>query len=344
MTISLPRPLDTVRWNPSNPRGAVESWFLKANDPADPKRAFWLKFTLLVAPEAERRTRPPLAEVWAIRFDGDKLHRAGKGTFLASESTLGSDAFDVRVGPCQLGPGTVRGEVGEGASRLSFDLTFEYGPEGGQVPMFGFPHTWMYEGGWPKSKLYTSCPRTRFRGRVTAGDEVWEIKDWIGMLGHNWGRAHAPAYHWVQCAMFAGDDGAEDAVFEGYSGKIPLGPFLSPWLSGGTLRFRGEEIALNRLGGLLGNRVEAGLYHWSCVLKGGPWRVVCRVEAPRQDFVGLRYFNPDGTENHCLNSKIATLTLELEQGGKRVANLRGERSCAYEILTRRHDHGVTVLA
>ena len=344
MTLSLPRPLDSVRWNQDDPRGAVESWFLKANDPADPRRAFWLKFTLLVAPGPDRRARPPLAEVWAIRFDGDGTHRAGKGSFLASESTLGTGGLDVQVGSCQLGPGTVRGAVGEGASRIEFDLTFDYGADGGQVPMFGFPAAWMYEAGFPKSKLYTSCPTTSFSGRLAAGDDVWTIDGWRGMLGHNWGRTHTPKYHWAQCSLFTGDDGPEEAVFEGFSGKIALGPFLSPWMSAAVLRFRGEEILLNSLTGLFGNRVEVGSYRWSCILSGGPWRAVWRVEAPRQDFVGLRYFDPDGRENHCLNSKIATCSLELEKGGARVASLRGERSCAYEILTRRHDHGVTVLA
>ena len=319
----------------------MESWFLKANDPADPRRAFWLKFTLLVPPAAERRTRPPLAEVWAIRFDGDQKHRAAKGSFLASESTLGAAGIDVQVGPCSLGPGTVRGEVGMGASRLHFDLTFDYA---GQRPMYGFPHTWMYEGGFPKSKLYTSCPSTRFRGRVTAGDDVWDIDGWQGNLGHNWGRTHTPAYHWAQCSLFTGDDGPEDAVFEAFSGRIALGPVLSPWLSAGSLRFRGEDVPLNRVAGLFGNRVRTGLYHWSCELTGGGWRAAWRVEAPRGDFVGLRYYDPDQTENHCLNSKIATATLVLHRGGALVATLRAERSCAYEILTRDHDHGVTVLA
>jgi hypothetical protein len=342
--ISLPRPLNSVRWDQNAPGGHVESWFLKANDPKAPERAFWLKFTLLAAPGGAQRARPALAEVWAIRFDGGNTHRAAKGSFLASESTLGAGVLDVKVGSCELGPGRVKGAVGEGASRLSFDLEFDYGADGGQTPIFGFPHTWMYEGGFPKSKLYTSCPNTHFRGKITAGDDIWEIEEWRGMLGHNWGVTHSPSYHWAQCSLFVGDDGPEDAVFEGFSGKIALGPFLSPWLSGGVLRYKGEDILLNSVGGLFGNKVRTELYRWSCVLSGGEWRAIWSVEAPRDDFVGLRYFDPGGRENHCLNSKIATCTLQLERKGARVANLRGERSCAYEILTRHHDHGVTVLA
>ncbi len=344
MPISLPRPLDSVRWDRDDPRGHVESWFLKANDPKAPHRAFWLKFTLLVPPGGPQRARPALAEVWAIRFDGDHSHRAAKGSWLASESTLGTAGLDVQIGSCVLSPGRVRGAVGEGASRLSFNLEFDYGPEAGQVPLHCFPHTWMYEGGFPKSKLYTSCPTTRFRGRLTAGDDIWAIDDWQGMLGHNWGRTHTPAYHWAQCSLFSSESGPEDAVFEGFSGRIALGPVLSPWLSAGVLRFRGEEIPLNSVAGLFGNRVSTALYRWSCVLSGGGWRAQWAVEAPRADFVGLRYFDPSGQENHCLNSKIASCTLQLEHRGARVANLRGERSCAYEILTRDHDHNVTVLA
>ena len=64
--------------------------------------------------------------------------------------------------------------------------------------------------------------------------------------------------------------------------------------------------------------------------------------------MGLKYLNPDGVLNYCLNSKIADCSLRLsrrERGRwQEIVSLRGDKSCAYEILTRDPDHGVRVLA
>ncbi|MCA9720691.1 MAG: hypothetical protein KC468_38870 [Myxococcales bacterium] len=335
--------MDVLRWT-SSPRGHVESFFLKANDPRAPERALWLKWTVL-APVG--RPGDAVAELWAIRFDGASgAHHAAKTTAAASACQLARDRLALEVAGAELGPGYARGGAGEGAARITWSLEFDYDD---QRPMFGFPHLWMYEGGFPKGKLYTSCPQTRVTGTIERGGERWRVDGWPGMLGHNWGAAHNPRYHWAQCSLF--DDGA-DAVFEGYSGKIRLGPALSPWLTGAVVRHAGRTLRFHALRRLLNRsvRVDArdGRWSWSFRARArepdGAWRLDWRVAAPREDLVGLRYVNPDGSLNHCLNSKIATCELELTRGRERVARLRGTRSCAYEILTQDFDHGVAVLA
>lgn len=329
--MQLSVPLDSTRWDPASPRGHVESWFLKANDPSEPGRALWLKTTLLVPPKGA-----PGAEiaVWAIVF-GPEGHRAAKTSWPIERAELSRDGLGATVGDCVLEPGRFRGAL----DGITWDVTFSSEDE----PMFAFPGAWMYEGGFPKSKLYTSTPRSVLGGRVTVDDRDLPVDGWIGMLGHNWGLFHSPAYHWAQVNLL--DEGA---IFEGYSGRIPLGPVLSPWLSGGVLRWQGRTLRFNRLTGLPGNHVAVGPGRWSCRLQEDGWRLRWTVEAPQRDFVGLRYVDPDGRENHCLNTKIADCTLRLEErrGGswREAAVLRGERCCAYEILTRRHDHGVPILA
>ncbi|MEE2829658.1 MAG: hypothetical protein VX498_10770 [Myxococcota bacterium] len=334
-----PPPLDSVRWAEGS-RGHVESFFLKANDPRRPGQAFWLKFTLL-APKAPGE--PNLAEVWAIRFDGSTgEHRAGKSSFKAEQARLSRDGLGVEVGDCLLEPGRTRGSVGEGADRLSWDLRFEYD---NQVPWMSLPSPWMYEGGFPKNKTYSSCPSTRFSGRLQFGEEEWPVEGWPGMLGHNWGAFHNPAYHWAQCNLF---DGGSDTVFEGVSARLPLGPFLSPWVTMAIVRDEGEEIPFNRFSRVLNGSVQTGFFHWAFRSRQASWELNWEVSAQREDFVGLAYIDPDGGENHCLNSKIATARLRLARKGssgwEEVANLEGRRSCAYEILTRAPDHGVPVLA
>jgi hypothetical protein len=241
--------------------------------------------------------------------------------------------------------------VGAGRDAIAWDLEFDYHD---QRPLFVFPHAWMYTASFPKSKLYTPCPETRFSGYIELAGERWRVERWPGMLGHNWGAAHSPRYQWAQCSLF---DGGERAVFEGFSGKIQVGSRLSPWLTGAVVRLRGETLRFNQLHKLFNRGVCVTPGAWSFAVSArarahdrhGLWTLDWRVSAPRDAFVGLRYVNPDGALHHCLNSKVATCELELARTGRSgrrelIAQLRGTRSCAYEVLTRRFDHGIPVLA
>jgi hypothetical protein len=317
---------------------------MKANDPARPERAFWLKFTLLVPPKGG--PGKPLAEVWAIRFDREHGHRAGKASFAASDATMSGDGLAFRVGDCGVLPGRTWGALGEGEGRIAWDLRLEHA---GQEPVFLFPYTNWYEGGFPKNKAYTSNPALRFDGTLSVGSaESLAVSGYQGMLGHNWGRSHNPRYHWAQCSLWEGrEPGCKSPIFEGFSAKIRVGPWLSPWLTVAILRLDGEEFRFDRPWGLFNRSVNAGFFAWSFAAARGDAALSFSVEAPREDFAGLRYLDPDGTENACLNSKIASCRLNLRRkaGGRWVdaADLRGRSSCAYEILTQERGHGVELL-
>jgi len=329
---------DCLRWHAGHRGGHVESFFLKANNPQRPEMAFWLKFTILDS----GREGGAVAEVWAVRFPArGGPHVGAKSTLSAADCHLANDKLELRMGECLLRAGKTSGAVGEGAEQIRWDLEFDYAD---QQPMYGLPHRWMYEAAFPRNKVYTSCPSTRFRGTVSVGDEAWQISDWPGMLGHNWGASHNPRYHWAQCNLFEG----EDCVFEGYSARLKLGPWLSPWLTGAMVRFEGEDIAFNAVSRALNKTVQAELFRWSFDARQGDWQIRWHVEADREDFAGLDYVNPDGGSNFCLNSKIATCNLQLSrrEGGnwQQVADLWGRSSCAYEILVQDLDHGVPILA
>ncbi|MBN93167.1 MAG: hypothetical protein CL928_03730 [Deltaproteobacteria bacterium] len=336
MQLSLPT--NSVRWDQSLARGHTESYFLKANDPQCPGRALWIKFTLLVPEDGTEG----LGELWAIRFDGETgRHQGAKASFPLSSCSLQEVGLGLVIGPGRLEPGHTRGEAGDGDQNIRWDLRFDVDD---QSTMFGLPHAWMYEASFPKNKVYSPCPRTRFRGSLSVAGDLWKIEDWVGMLGHNWGRSHNPRYHWAQCNMF-GDD---DCVFEGYSARIALGPWLSPWLTGAVVRYQGEDLKFNSVTGALNSSVEAELFRWSFRSRQGGWQMHWEVEAPVGDFAGLVYRNPDGTENQCLNSKIASCRLRLSRKTGRswepVADLKGKRTCAYEILQVDTEHGVVMLA
>ncbi|MFO0751102.1 MAG: hypothetical protein U1F43_36320 [Myxococcota bacterium] len=49
----------------------------------------------------------------------------------------------------------------------------------------------MYTAALPKSKMMTPAPRAVFDGSLTVDGEVLDVRGWVGLRGHNWGREHA---------------------------------------------------------------------------------------------------------------------------------------------------------
>ncbi|MDY0002529.1 MAG: hypothetical protein RBU30_14635, partial [Polyangia bacterium] len=211
----------------------MESFFLKANDPAS-DRAFWLKFTIL-APVGGREA---VGEVWAILFDGHKEQRAAKETFPVEALALGPGGVGITLGECEFGPGRSRGRLrGKDGTVFRWDLRFD----GERAPLKPFPYAWMYTAPFPKSKSLTPTSDTRFEGFVEAGELRFEVASWPGMQGHNWGKSHAERYAWAHCNVFADPDGrAVDAVFEGFSARIRLGPVVTPFLTACLLTHGGR--------------------------------------------------------------------------------------------------------
>jgi hypothetical protein len=74
-------------------------------------------------------------------------------------------------------------------------------------------------------------------------------------------------------------------------------------------------------------------FSWSFETGGEGVRVRARIEAPASAFVALRYANPPGGEKICLNTKLASCELVLEETGRPPRSLRAARSAAFEILT-----------
>ncbi|MCA9522082.1 MAG: hypothetical protein KC609_13970, partial [Myxococcales bacterium] len=221
-----------VRWNPASERGHYESFFLKANDPQS-RRALWLKFTILSPVDQPDHA---VSEVWAIAFDGDRDHHvAVKRRQPVERSKLGFNRFALQMADCELAPARTKGSIERGAHRVEWDLTFLTEQ---QESLHPFPFERMYEMGFPKAKLKTPYPDSRFNGRVRVDGEEWTLEYWKGMQGHNWGVRHTDHYLWLHCNAF---DGLDDTYLEGASAKLKLGPVHTPYLTFFCLVHRGKR-------------------------------------------------------------------------------------------------------
>jgi hypothetical protein len=248
-----------------------------------------------------------------------------------------NDRFAVRVSDSELAPGVLVGRAGSPSNSITWNL----GYEGGARPVFDLPLD-RYETGFPKAKALVGGPMARFTGTMTLNDEALAIDNWVGSQNHNWGVRHADRYAWGQVCGF---DNAPDSFLETASARFKIGPIWSGLITPLILRHAGKEYACNSLWQGLTARASYDYFHWRFASTSKLVKIEGEIRAPREAFVGLRYYNPPGGLKYCLNSKIAGCTLrvtDLTTG--RTENLRTANRAAFEILTDDTDHGIAICA
>ena len=307
--------------------GHVESWFLKANDPRS-RRAIWLKWT---AWAGDRSPTAAIAEVWAVAFGAHGGPVAAKAAvpFGAALTCFDAGGLGVTIDGCTLSARAARGRVETGDRAVTYDLAIEPLAE----PLLLYPSAWMYSGRWPVQKITSPLPSARVSGRVQVGAETWDIERWPAMVGHNWGRRHAPLYAWGHCNAWDGD---EDFVLEGAS-LGGGGPVL-----GGTILCLRHEGVRHDLNGVLSLARNAGAItprRWRFRGRAARIEIEGEMWADTEDFVGLYYPNPDGSRCHCLNSELARAEVTLKIAGRPPRKFQSSRA-ALEIGTADPHHGV----
>lgn len=302
-------------------KGGVESYFLRCNHPTEPK-ALWLKATVLVPDRGE-----PVAEAWIARFDGDRAS-ASKHTIPLSNATFTpGDTVHIAIGDhtFALGPagGSVRGPT------YDLQYTAVLGLSDALCP---FPARWMIDGPFPKSKLLTPVPCARFSGTLDGA----AVTDWIGMQGHNWGKSHALEYAWGQCVFLAAD-GSPHALLEGFTGRIKLGPVVTPRLSALVVRRGSREYRFDRVFRPWRSTADLDGRSWTLRIRGDDGEAVLAMHAEPARMVCLGYNNPDGALSYCLNSKLARTVLRVNPVDGEGFECVSAHGGALEFLTRTPD-------
>jgi hypothetical protein len=323
-----------VRYRRRASHGHVESYFLKANHP-DGRRALWLKATIYAS---DRDPSRAVAESWAVAFDRKDGHVAVKTSVPYSAARFSKDDLDVEIDGSEYTRRRWRGRVETGDRSVAWDL----GVSGESPALLHFPYAWMYEGALPSSKLVALVPDARADGKATVNGQEWSIAGWPMTIGHNWGRRHTPSYAWGHCNVW---QPSAPLVFEGFSGRVALGPALLP---ASTFLFTlegrgGDAVARRSLFGTGRIDEQWTLRRWSFRsswhAKGGAASLQGELWGETDDFVGLYYANPDGTMTYCLNTKLASaeILVKMPDRGERLYRTR---SAALEIATSDPNHGV----
>lgn len=318
-------------WKPGG-GGHVESYFLKLNDPAQ-RVAVWLKFTIYAPKDARKET---VGEVWGIVFDAADPARsaAWKQTYPIQTCRLARTDFELEFGPSWLRAGATEGQLTGPSGLMSWKLRFTPG----EAPVAHFPLAWMYTAEIPKSKIKTPYPSSRFSGSVVMNGRTYTFEAVPGMQGHNWGSEHSYHYAWSHCSAFEGE--GDDTFFEGFSSRVKIGPWVTPFLSMAVLSWRGHRWIWNGWKALRSPNIRVENNRWHFEIRGGTHVLRGEVAALTERFMGLHYYNPDGQVLYCLNSKIADAKIQLIEGDSVLAELRSSGTTALEVLVRDPNHGV----
>jgi hypothetical protein len=310
---------------------SVESWFLRANDPKS-SRAIWIKATVLC-----RSDGTAIAEAWVSVFDGDRTAAARQTVELAEAEILSShDALVTEIASTtiRLGAddGTAEGVLQTGHEKIVWDLAIQRHPGWLGDPLSLLPSRKLIDAPVPKNKLLTPFPVALFSGTVTWGETRWEVDQWPGMQGHNWGAAHSPEYAWGQC-IFNDSNGRPFAMVEGASGRVVLGPMTTPLLSMLTVRREGREYRFDRLVDLWRQSPHLAFPDWRLRMKGSAGRAELIMRANPARMVCLGYDNPDGHRSFCLNSKTSEVILRVNPTNADGFECRSGFGGALEFLT-----------
>lgn len=321
------------RFVPGDRAGHYESYFQRANHPTRPL-AFWIRYTVFCP---KGRPGEAVGELWAIYFDGESNRiTAAKEVVPIASCQFSPSGLAVRIGAAELNDGHLAGYASSGAGTLQWNLRYA----GDEPPLLLLPRT-FYERGFPKAKALVGTPNAQFDGDLVVNGETVHVERWIGSQNHNWGSKHTDSYAWGQVAGF---DDAQDTFLECSTARLRLGPFWTPALTVVVLRIGQREIRLNGL--LQAFRAQGAFDFSSWRFKAGnsEVRVSAHIHAPKSAFVGLTYANPPGGTKTCLNTKLASCELILEQMGQPQRTLVSRNRAAFEILTERRDHGIPIVA
>lgn len=324
-----------ARWRPGTRGGHYESWWLRANHPTRPL-AFWIRYTLFCLRQAPDKA---IGELWCIWSDGENRRlTAVKRELPINDCRFAAERFEVAIADAQLRNNSLNGWAETQGKRIDWNLNYA----GTAAPLFHLPQK-LYDKPLPKAKTLVGLPLAVFDGELRVNGEVMRIDRWIGSQNHNWGSKHTDHYAYGQVAGF---DNAPDSFLEIATARIKLGPLWTPWMTSLVLRHDGREYQLNALARAFRNRGSFDYFDWHFSAEDDAVRITGHIHADASAFVGLRYYNPPGSDKCCLNSKIAAceLTLTDKRDGQSEVLMTQHRA-AFEILSDDFTaHGIAIRA
>jgi hypothetical protein len=313
--------------NAASSAGFYESFYLRAVSPEEPVGA-WIRYTV-----HKRPGHPPSGSLWCTVFDA-----AAGAPFMhkrtTTDLTAPTGSWIEIGGDSRFGPGIAEGECGAARWSLRFSSS--------ESELRHLKQSWLYKAPLPRTKLTSPAPSARFHGTIELSGpspRTLELRDWRGMVGHNWGSEHAERWIWLHGIGFEEDP---SAWLDVALGRVLVAGRLTPWIASGAISLDGRRVRLGGLGAR-GLKVAESPSRCTLSLPGEDGLTVeAHVDAPPGAAAGWRYADPDGGEHDVVNCSIAALALNARPRGEAARTLRTRHGAAYELGMRERDHGIAL--
>jgi hypothetical protein len=304
--------------------GMYESFYLRAVSPEEPVGA-WIRYTV-----HKRPGQVPSGSLWCTVFDAT----AGK-PFMHKHTTTALAAPPggwIEIGgDSRLGPGIAEGVCGPASWSLRFSSD--------ESELRHLKQGWLYKAPLPRTKLTSPAPGASFDGTIELPHRTLELREWPGMVGHNWGSEHAERWIWLHGTDFRE---SHSAWVDVALGRVLVAGRLTPWVASGAISLDGRRLRLGGLGAR-GLRVVESAARCSLTLPGeGGMTVEAHVDTPAEASAGWRYADPDGGEHDVVNCSVAALALNVRPRGGAARTLHTAHGAAYELGMRERNHGVAL--
>lgn len=320
------------------PRGFIEIWHLKLNDPSS-HRALWLRFVVLKSLNGFKK----VAEVWGIYFhktNGKEIKKVAiKQNFDFSDFSSPS-AKEVKIANCQLLGNRTFGAIQAKGQSIEWNLDFV----NGQDASFAFVPRVLSKSKLIKTSIITDHEELFFTGKTKINGEVIEWDRASGMLGRIQGPRIGHSWVWSQCNTFFDEQGkAADLIFEGLTTQTKLGPLTSPRISSFYFNYKNESYCFNTLKDAFFIKSKNTLKEWEFRAERKDISFRGYAKAEHKEFAGLTYEDTDGSLLYCSNSKLSDLRIIVYKKGKLEATFTAKETAAFEIVSRTKNPYVPLL-
>jgi hypothetical protein len=300
--------LNALRWD-GGP-GHYEVYYLSATDHGSGV-GLWIRYTMVAPLDGEAT-----CSLWFMAMDPKDGSLTGrKHSRPASEMSAAAEPFELRVGDAVL---TDRGMTG-GLDDVSWDLRWEPRKPGAE-----HVHPFLQKAKLAKTVLVLPHPAVDVEGQVEWGGRTLDLEGCRGGQAHLWGSKHAARWAWAHCNDFEGLDGTPrpDAWIDGVSVFVPrFGRMLGP-NSPIVGHFAGRDFRSTSPLRVSRNESRFGLTTWHLEATDGDLTIVADVDAPREQLVGVTYYDPDGDLAYCYNGETASMRVRVWQKDRSVAEGR----------------------
>ena len=286
-----------------------------------------------------------VAECWAVFFRQDA--QDAKDTKLALKQTYSIDRFsasgesNVKIGECLLEGDRTSGKVQSKGHTIEWD--FKMAPR--QNASFNMVPPPLAKIGLVKNKAVTVNEDLTFTGTAKIDGEEFEWNQAPGMQGHLRGPKNGQSWVWGHCNSFV-DENGKDApfIFDGLTARARIaGGIVTPRLSSFYFFYKGKHYRLNSLRNAVHRRSKSTLTDWQFRADQGEISFRGHMKADHKDFAGLTYEDTNGSLLYCANSKLSDLQVHVYRHGKLESSFYGNKTAAFEIVSRQKNPYVQLL-